>query len=450
MNAYSTRYPARRLPIQEGIAAWNTILGQQPTAQQVEGDLVSSFVIVGAGFAGLSAARRLTQLQPGARISVIEAGRLAEGSAGRNSGFMIDLPHDLASDDYAGSGDDKRVIGLNRHAIAFAREAVEEYGIVPDYFDPAGKVNGAASPVAHRHNQSYAQHLASLGEASEMLDPKQMLELTGSQHYISGLYTPGTVMLQPAGYIRGLAAGLIRQGVNIYENSAVIGFQREGDSWRVRTRSGSIITEKLILTVNGHLESFGFEQGRLLQLFLYAVMTPQLDSDALGKLGGMPRWGITPADPMGTTVRRIDSRQGGDRIITRTCATLRPNAVPSKADMLRARKVMQRKFDQRFPQLAGMRMEYAWAGHLCLSRNGVSVMREIEKSVYSGCVCNGLGTTRSTLTGIGAAELACGVSSAVTAHFALEPRPQRLPPQPIQQIGANAFLRWRECRARKE
>jgi glycine/D-amino acid oxidase-like deaminating enzyme len=445
-----SRYSARRPPVQLGPAAWNTILGTQGPARQLDSDRTADFVIVGAGFAGLSAARRLTQLQSGARIAVLEAGRLAEGAAGRNSGFMIDLPHDLTSDDYAGSGDDRGMIQLNRQAIGFARAAVEEYGIDPNYFDPAGKVNGAASPAAQAHNESYAQHLAALGETSERLNPQQMHELTGSRHYISGLYTPGTVMLQPAGYIRGLGAGLAAQGVDIYENSAVGGFERRGDGWRVKTRSSIVSTPRLILTVNGHLESFGIERGRLMQLFLYAVMTPELDSEALARLGGQPRWGITPSDPMGTTVRRIDTSQGGNRIVTRTCATLRPNALPSKAALERAAKVMQRKFDRRFPQLAGMRMDYAWSGHLCLSLNGVAVMRKIEDGVYSGCVQNGLGTTRGTLTGIGAAELACGETSAITEHFALEARPKRLPPQPFRQIGANALLRWKEWRAREE
>jgi glycine/D-amino acid oxidase-like deaminating enzyme len=179
-------------------------------------------------------------------------------------------------------------------------------------------------------------------------------------------------------------------------------------------------------------------------------MTPELDNDALSRLGGQPRWGITPSDPMGTTVRRIDSGQGGNRIVTRTCATLRPDATPSTADLNRAAKVMRNKFDTRFPQLAGMAMEHEWAGHLCLTLNGVAVMREIEKGVFSGCVQNGLGTTRGTLTGIGAAELACGVTSAITSHFVGEPRPRRLPPQPFRQLGANALLRFREWRARQE
>lgn len=440
----------RRLPVHRGRAAWNAILGAQPPPRPLDGDRTADFVIVGAGFAGLSAARRLTQLQPGATVVVLEAGRLAEGAAGRNSGFMIDLPHELNSDDYVGSGDDRVMIDLNRKAIEFAGAAAEEYGIDPNYLDRAGKVNGAASPAAQAHNESYARHLASLGEASETLDAQQMQEMTGSRHYLSGLYTPGTVMLQPAGYIRGLGAGLRARGVDIRENSAVVAFERHGDSWRVRTRNGSVGTPRVILTVNGHLESFGFERGRLMQLFLYAVMTPELDSQALSRLGRRSRWGITPADPMGTSVRRIDAGQGGNRIVIRTCATLTPSTVPSRSAMGRAAKVMQRKFDQRFPQLAGMRMEYAWAGHLCLSLNGVAVMRRIDEGVYSGCVQNGLGTTRGTLTGIGAAELACGETSAITEYFGAEARPRRLPPRPFQQIGANALLRWKEWRARDE
>lgn len=433
-----------------GPAAWNDILGPHPAAHPLGGDFTADFVIVGAGFAGLSAARRIKQLQPNASVIVLDALRLGEGSAGRNSGFMIDLPHHLASDDYAGAGDDRAQIDLNRHAITFAGDAVEEYGIDPNFFDRVGKVNGAASAKAQSHNESYAKHLVSLGEPSEALDRRQMQAITGSPHYASGLYTPGTVMLQPAGYIHGMAKGLRAQGVMIHENSAVTALHREGTAWHVTTSKGSISTGKVILTVNGHLESFGFERGRLMQVFLYAVMTPELDAASLARLGGQSRWGVTPSDPMGTTVRRIDTKQGGNRIITRTCATLNPNRSVTQSNVARAAKVMQRKFDQRFPQLAGMQMEHAWAGHLCLTLNSVSVMRQLDDGLFSGCVQNGLGTTRGTLTGIGAAELACGETSAITRHFMAEAPPKKLPPQPIQQIGANAMLRFREWRAKSE
>ena len=49
------------------------------------------------------------------------------------------------------------------------------------------------------------------------------------------------------------------------------------------TPQGQVSAGRVILTVNGHLESFGFEKGRLMQIFLYAVMTPELDAEALAR-----------------------------------------------------------------------------------------------------------------------------------------------------------------------
>ncbi len=129
MNSYT----ARRTPVHRGTAAWSAILPGQPAPVTLDGDLTVDFALVGGGFAGLSAARRLMQLNPGAKIAVLEASRLAEGASGRNSGFMIDLPHELQSDDYAGHGDDRAMIDMNRGAIAFAADVVADYGIDPNF-----------------------------------------------------------------------------------------------------------------------------------------------------------------------------------------------------------------------------------------------------------------------------------------------------------------------------
>jgi glycine/D-amino acid oxidase-like deaminating enzyme len=153
---------------------------------------------------------------------------------------------------------------------------------------------------------------------------------------------------------------------------------------------------------------------------------------------------------MGTSMRRIDTPLGGNRILTRSCAVLRPGLQTRAADLRRAAAVMQQKFDQRFPALAGLKMAHVWAGHLCLSKNDVSVTGEIEPGLFAACVQNGLGTVRGTLTGIAAAERACGVTSMITAHFAAEAPPQPLPPRPLLEAGGNLVLRWREWLARQD
>jgi glycine/D-amino acid oxidase-like deaminating enzyme len=427
-------------------------LPRQAGSAPLEGDITVDVAIVGGGFAGLSAARRLRQIDPSIRIAVLEAGGLAEGASGRNSGFMIDLPHDLQSDDYAGKGveADKAMTALNRSAIAFAKDAVDDYAIDPAYFDPAGKINGAATETGRKLNVSYAEHLTELGEANEMLDDKTMHDITGSRHYVAGLYTPGTVMLQPAGYIRALGAGLRRDGVHVFEGAPVTAIQKEGSAWRLSTAKAKVSAAKVIMANNGHLESFGFARRRLMHVFLYASMTIELDKTTLSKLGGRSRWGLTPSDPMGTTMRRIDGPQGGDRIVTRTCASFVPDMNPSNESVARAAKVHRRKFADRFPAIADAPMEYSWAGHLCMSWNGAAVMRELEPGLFSACVDNGLGTVRSTLTGIGAADIVMNRSSDTAAHFLAEAEPPRIAPSPFAEIGANLYFRWKEWLAREE
>lgn len=444
-----TTHIALHTPVQRGRAGWNAILPEAPQPTSLDDNQTADVTIIGAGFAGLSAARRLRQLMPDARVIVLEAGRVGEGAAGRNSGFMIDLPHNLPGADQTAARGEAELIALNRHAQDFAEQAVLDYGIDRAFFERSGKINGAVDARTEAILRREKAHLESIGEAHEMLNAANMRYVTGSGYYSAGLYTPGTVMLQPAGYIRGLAAGLRRKGVAIFEESPVTGFRRDGSGWIVETAQAQARTGKIVLGVNGHLESFGFSTGRLMQLFLFGAMTPELTEDQIKAIGGEPRWGITPADPMGATVRRIDTSQGGNRIIIRAAAALRSDMMSRASDLSRAEATMRQRFDARFPALAGLQMAHSWAGHLCLSRNGVAVMGEVESGVYAACVQNGLGTARGTLTGIGAAELAAGTESAITRRFTAEPEPRKLPPPPFRDMGANIVLRWKEFRARK-
>ncbi|MBY6069169.1 FAD-binding oxidoreductase [Leisingera aquaemixtae] len=445
-----TAYTARRLPRQTGAAGWNAILPPQDALPVLDRDLTADVTIIGGGFAGLSAARRLHQLDPSLKVALLEAGRFAESSAGRNSGFMIDLPHDLASDNYAGSGleADKAAIAMNRKAIAFATEVAEDCALPQEMFDPAGKINAAATPAGDRHNRDFAAHLERLGEPHQLLNRQEMQNRTGSPHYTSGLYAPGTVMIQPAAYIRALSAHLAGQ-ISVFENTPATGFRKQGNGWSVSTPKGRISTGSVILANNGHLESFGFYQRRLMHICLYASMTERLTPEQIKRLGGTPRWSVTPADPMGTSVRRI-SGSYGDRILVRTCSSFHPTIETSEMRLRRAGRVQDRKFKERFPQLDGVRMEHRWAGMLCLSRNGSAAFGELDQGVYSACCQNGLGIARGTLQGMGIAELLMQGRSPVASHFLAQPMPPKLPPEPFASLGANTYLRWKEWRSGKE
>lgn len=443
----------RKLPRDTGVTGWNAILGPAPAYAEADGAITTDWLVIGGGFAGLSAAKRLSELRGGDSVTLIEAGRIGEGPAGRNSGFMIDLPHELSRDGYAGSAEGDRLqITLNRHAQDFARAASVEYEMPAEAVDPIGRVNGAVNVSGETHNTEYAAQLDHLGEGYKRLDAAEMTELTGSDFYSSGLFLPGAVMLQPALYVREMAAGLTGKQthpVTIHEASPATGYERQGDSWLVTTPKAKIAAKRVIMAVNGHAESFGFFRRRLMHVFTYASMTEALNPSQMRAVGGMPAWGITPADPMGSTVRRHRG-EGGTRIVIRNRWTYDPSMEVSQARVASFRRDHERAFRRRFPMLDDVGMTHSWGGRLCLSRNSVPAFGEVEPGFFSACCQNGLGTAKGTLAGIGAVELATRSNSPIVQDLLSYDAPQKLPPVPIAKLGATLLLKWREWKAGAE
>jgi len=432
---------AKRTPADRPGSGWYEILQPPGPAQELDTDVAADWVVVGAGFAGLAAARRLTQLRASDRIVVIDAQRIGFGAAGRNSGFMIDLPHEMTSESYGGGADsDRKQIAMNRAAIAFAQEAVEEYGLQAS-FNPCGKYHGAAGTRGLKALEAFEAHLGRLGEAFTHLDAADLRRLTGTDYYASGTYTPGAAMIQPVGYMRGLADGL-RDKVQIFENSPVTRIET-GRPHTLHTPKGRVASPKVILAVNGYLESFGFFERRLIQIFLHASMTRAMSADERRALGGEADWGLIPADPSGTTVRRI--KEG--RIVIRNSVTYNPSMACSERQLARAGRAHDASFRARFPMLKDVGMEYRWSGQICLSWNSVPAFGEVEEGVYAAGCQNGLGVCKGTLHGKLAANLAAGSNEPLVSDVLAMERPKKLPPEPFMSMGANLNIWWLRRRA---
>ncbi len=434
-----------------GVSGWDAILPAKKAARVLDEAISADWLVIGGGFTGLAAARRLRQNRPNDRTVLLEAIRIGAGSAGRSSGFMIDLPHDISAESYTSAIErDIRQTKMNRTALRFAAQAADEYGFSREIFDPRGKINVAADVKGDKHNEEYAAHLRAMGETCTPLSADEMRRITGIDYYTSGLYTPGAIMIQPAGYVRAFAEGLTTSGaVAIYENSPVISMERQGRSWLVKTPQGSVSVPKIILAVNGHVQSFGFFKRRLMHVFLYGSLTRALTDVEVKKLGGEPTWEAVPADPMGSTMRRI-SGTGGDRILTRNRFLYRPNLEASERSVQIAARHHDRAFKARFPMLVDVEQEYRWGGRLCLSWHSDPAFGEVEQGVYTACCQNGLGASLGTLSGMLAADYATDVQNPYIADYLNARKPTLLPPEPFSQIGATAYLWWKERQAGRE
>ena len=445
-----------KLPKNPGATGWKEILPKRKVNPKLSDHINADYLIIGGGFAGLSAARRLNQINKEATIVLLEACEIGEGPAGRNSGFMIDLPHNLASDDYVGSLDkDREQTLINRSAIEFAKSASKEYEMPAEAIQLVGKTNAAATTKGMKFNTEYAKHLDKTSESYKMLDAKEMKELTGIDYYLNGLWTPGTAMLQPALYIQSLADGVSKSpNTTIYENSPVSSLEEEGmhdgqKVWKAKTNLGSISSPKVILAVNGLVEKFGYFQNRLMTIFTYSSLSRELTSEESNMLGGTQDWGLTSADAMGSSVRRI-SGMGGNRILVRNRWSYNPSMEASDSFMNSAANSHNESFKARFPMLDKVSMDYSWGGRLCLSLNNVFAQGEVDEGVYSACCQNGLGTAKGTAIGIITAEKITGTINSLVPDFVDEEVPKKLMPKPFMWFGVNSYMRWKELMAGKE
>lgn len=434
------------LPQDDGRCGWYETLPAPSPARPLQGNVVADWVVLGAGLAGLAAARRLAELQPEASIAVIDARQAAFSTAGRNSGFMVDLPHDLKSHSYTSDRlTDRRLISLNRSAIDYLRQIVTRHGIECDWREQ-GKLHGAVEAHGIRALEDFAKGLDVLEEPYRSLDAGAMKAITGTDFYQAGLHAPGAVLVQPAALVRGLARTL-PDNVELYENSPVHSTEL-GPPHTLTTSAGTLKAPRMILATNAYASQF--EQlglkGRILPVYTYGSLTRPLTPGESTLLGGDESWGLIPADPLGTTVRRL----GDGRICIRNRFTYNPR-LQASAHRLREVLVAHKKaFHRRFPMLPNVSFDYTWGGALCLSRNGGTPFGEIAPKVYSAVCQNGLGLTRGTISGKLAAEYAVGMESELLRYVLEEAKPVCNPPEPFLGIGVRSTLAWKERQAGRE
>ena len=70
--------------------AWINDLNIRNNIKTLDSNKDCEWLIIGAGYTGLSAARKLGQLHPNQKIILVDAQLAGEGASGRNSGYLVD------------------------------------------------------------------------------------------------------------------------------------------------------------------------------------------------------------------------------------------------------------------------------------------------------------------------------------------------------------------------
>lgn len=428
------------LPENDATNGWSRILAPRTPQPALKGDIRADWLVVGAGYAGLAAARRLAENRPNDSIVVLDAGEAGENASGRNSGFGIDLPHVVggAQDDLSGA---HAYMRLARSALDHLEGVVGSHGIACDW-SRAGKYQAATSARgADELLAPFAATMQQLGEPHRVLDRAATQAALGTGYYHASVYTPGCVLMNPAALTRGLADTL-PGGVTLHENSPVVGLEHH-DVIRAQTPSGCVTSPRMILAVNAFAAKFGFWRGRLLPFRAYGNLTRPLSPAEQHTLGAPGAWGVTPVNAfVSSTLRYTQDR----RILLRHRIEYAPAQRVSAAQLSRARRLSEEAFRKRFPMLPDVTFEHTWTGYVCLSRNGAPGFGKVAGNVWSAVCQNAVGVTKGTIAGLLAADLATGRDNPLIADMESLGQPSRLPPEPFLGIGVrvrNSLDSWR-------
>ncbi len=430
----STTYPRYRAG-----SGWNALLPARTPRSGAPEERHYGALVIGAGVTGLAAARRVADLEPHTRVLLVDASTVGEGSSGRNSGFLINLPHNTGMSGHGSAVDvARKQIRLYNLGLEWLKSLVDRYGIDCGW-SPVGKYHAAATSDGERRLHDALHHYREWGVPYREFDQSALQYALGTRYYRYGYHSDNNIFVQPAAFVRGLADSL-PTNVRLWEGEPVLSLER-GKPFKIRTATAELTADRVIIANNGFAAKLGLAQDRVFTIYTYAALTPELASDELAKLGHDAQWGVIPANRLGTTLRRtLDGR-----FMVRSAYSYESEQSTDKV-----RAMLQDCYRRRYPDMRSFEFEHVWGGVTALTRNGAVYFGKVDDGLFVSIGCNGAGMLKGSVFGKLLGEMACNAESPELAEALGFERPSWLPPEPIRRLAVTSAINYQKLRAGKE
>jgi glycine/D-amino acid oxidase-like deaminating enzyme len=310
--------------------------------------------VVGAGFFGLYTALELAKA--GKRVVVLEASRVGWGASGRNGGQMIiGFPCGMQRLKGAmGPARAKRMFDASREAVRDIRAIMSHYEIDCDLVEGHLEVAVLKRRIADltgwieecRNEWGY--------DRLQFVDRKDLPGYLGSPRFQAGVIDPEGAHIHPLKYVLGLARAAEREGVQIFEQGKVDGYEQKGDFIDVRVGDHRVRCRQLVLATNAYTDKLAPRlAARTLPVGTFIAVTEPLGEARAREL--IPRNHAVYDNQFILEYFRMTADHrllfgGKCTYLGGTPVNLKESM---KANILRA-----------FPQLKDAKMEYAWGGHI--------------------------------------------------------------------------------------
>jgi len=424
--------------------SWINQLSKRSNIQSVLKDEDCDWLIVGAGYTGLSAARKLSELHPQKKIILVDAQLAGEGASGRNSGYLVDTTLNDGFTSNKELSNYKKKTDIYKLGIETLKKFIKQYQVDCDW-NNSGKYFASSKYEDKIILQNFSKTLSKLGFEHNLLSQNELMQRLGTSFYNTGLYTIGGVLLHPGKLVRAMVNAL-PNNVILYENSTLKKWENKKNVIYCKFENATITTKKIIFCTNGFLKSLGIKTNYNFPLTLTASMTRPLSENEFKSIKEPKEWGVLPIKPMGATVRMTKDK----RILIRNTAEVYNPFKMSNIE-LKKRSINQKiGIKKRFPSLPDDIIESSWAGIVSRSRNSSQIFDKINDNIYVAGCYNGSGIGVGTLFGEQIAIKASGESSIEINTINNRQEPTWLPPQPFLNIGVKLRLIYERLKANTE
>jgi gamma-glutamylputrescine oxidase len=335
----------------------------------LRGDQSADVCIVGAGFTGISTALHLAER--GYKVCVVEANRVGWGATGRNGGQIISGISGEAKIAKFYGRDVEDLFGELRWAgHDIIRERVQKYDIQCDlkwgYLDVA---------IKKRHMRNIEDDYERLKAADfphevRILSGEETRDLVGTDAYIGALLNRGNGHLHPLNLCIGEANAAASLGATIYEQSPVVDI-RKGGKPKVVTEHGSVTANTVVLAGNAYHHLDSRLRGIMFPVNSFIVATEPLPEDVVQTIN---REDLAVCDP---NFMLEYFRLSADK---RLLFGGRFHYFGEDPEYIRKRH--RQKLSRIYPQLADVRIDYAWGGTIGVTVNRVPLLGRLAQGVF--------------------------------------------------------------------
>ena len=430
--------------INDNECSWINDLSPRSNFRSISSNLNCEWLIIGAGYTGLSAARKLGQLFPNQKILLVDAQLAGEGASSRNSGYLVDTTLNDGFTSNKELENYKKKADIYFLGIEAVKRFIKEYQVDCDW-NECGKYFASSKFEDKKTLENFSETLSKLGFDHKLLFNQDLKKRLGTDFYNIALHTKGGILLHPGKLVRAMIDTL-PANVDLYENSMLLKWKKLNDNIECNFKNGSIKTKKIIFATNGFLKSVGIKPNYNFPITLTASMTRSLTDKEFKSIGEPREWGVLPVRPMGATIRMTKDR----RILIRNTAEVY-NPYKMLKSELNKRAIKQKiGIKKRFPELPDNIIQSSWSGIVSRTRNSSQIFEKIDDNIFVAGCYNGSGIGVGTLFGEQIAIKASNENSDEIKIIENRNKPTWLPPNPFLNLGVKARLIYERVRAKSE